>query len=39
MKIASVAVDLLRVPLEQPYFAGGKKLSEYWQVMASFRNR
>jgi L-alanine-DL-glutamate epimerase-like enolase superfamily enzyme len=37
MKIASVAVDLLRVPLEQPYFAAGKKISEYWHVLARVR--
>ena len=34
MRIASVTVDLLKVPLVQPYMAAGKKISEYWHVLA-----
>jgi L-talarate/galactarate dehydratase len=34
MRIASVTVDLLKVPLMQPYMAAGNKISEYWHVLA-----
>jgi L-talarate/galactarate dehydratase len=37
MKISAVSVDLLRVPLDQPYFAAGKKISDYWHVLARVR--
>jgi L-alanine-DL-glutamate epimerase-like enolase superfamily enzyme len=34
MRIAKVVVDVLRVPLEQPYQAAGRKVSNYWHVLA-----
>ena len=34
MHISAVTVDLLQVPLEQPYFAAGKRISDYWHVLA-----
>jgi len=34
MRIASVTVDLLKVPLVQPYMAAGNRISEYWHVLA-----
>lgn len=35
--IADVRVDLLRVPLDAPYFAAGKKITAYWHVLARIR--
>jgi L-alanine-DL-glutamate epimerase-like enolase superfamily enzyme len=37
MKISAVSVDLLRVPLVEPYFAAGKKISDYWHVLSRVR--
>ncbi len=34
MRIAAVTVDVLQVPLDPPYFAAGKKVSDYWHVLA-----
>jgi L-alanine-DL-glutamate epimerase-like enolase superfamily enzyme len=39
MKIASVTVDVLKVPLEQPYFAAGKHITSYWHVLARVRTK
>jgi L-alanine-DL-glutamate epimerase-like enolase superfamily enzyme len=36
-QIADVRVDLLRVPLDTPYFAAGKKITAYWHVLARIR--
>jgi L-alanine-DL-glutamate epimerase-like enolase superfamily enzyme len=37
MRIVSVGVDLLRVPVDPPYFAAGKKITDYWHVLARVR--
>ena len=37
MRISAVTVDLLRVPLAEPYEAAGKKVSAYWHVLARVR--
>jgi L-alanine-DL-glutamate epimerase-like enolase superfamily enzyme len=34
MQIVGVAVDLLKVPLKDPYFATGKKITDHWHVLA-----
>jgi L-alanine-DL-glutamate epimerase-like enolase superfamily enzyme len=34
MKIAAVTVDLLSVPLDRPYRAGGREISANWHVLA-----
>ena len=34
MKIAKVAVDVLRVPVEHPYLAGGRTVDANWHVLA-----
>ncbi len=34
MKITSVLVDLLKVPLEKPYMAAGKPVDLYWHVLS-----
>ncbi len=34
MRIAAVTVDMLQVPLDPPYSAAGKKVSDYWHVLA-----
>ena len=34
MKIAAVTVDLLSVPLDRPYHAGGRETSANWHVLA-----
>jgi L-alanine-DL-glutamate epimerase-like enolase superfamily enzyme len=34
MKIAQVAVDVLRVPVDQPYLAGGRTVDANWHVLA-----
>jgi L-alanine-DL-glutamate epimerase-like enolase superfamily enzyme len=34
MRVVSATVDLLRVPLVQPYMAAGKEIREYWHVLA-----
>ena len=38
MRIAEVAVDLLKVPLTEPYLAAGKKVTDYWHVLARVRS-
>jgi L-alanine-DL-glutamate epimerase-like enolase superfamily enzyme len=37
MRISSVTVDLLKVPVDPPYFAAGKKITDYWHVLARVR--
>lgn len=39
MKIAEVSVDLLKVPLKEPYFAAGKQITNYWHVLARVRTK
>lgn len=34
MKITSVTVDLLKIPLEKPYMAAGKPVDAYWHVLS-----
>ncbi len=34
MRVASVTVDLLRVPSVQPYMAAGREIRDYWHVLA-----
>lgn len=34
MKINSVTIDLLKVPLEKPYVAAGKPVDSYWHVLS-----
>ena len=34
MKITQVAVDVLRVPVERPYVAGGRTVDANWHVLA-----
>jgi L-alanine-DL-glutamate epimerase-like enolase superfamily enzyme len=34
MRISAVTVDVLKVPVEPPYFAAGKKITDYWHVLA-----
>jgi L-alanine-DL-glutamate epimerase-like enolase superfamily enzyme len=38
-QIVDVRVDLLKVPLEKPYFAAGKEITSYWHVLARLRTR
>ncbi len=37
MRIGSVTVDLLKVPLERAYMAGGRRIEAYWHVLARLR--
>ena len=37
MKITGVAVDVLKVPLERPYVATGRMITDYWHVLARVR--
>ena len=37
MKIAQVAVDVLRVPVERPYQAAGRMVDANWHVLARVR--
>ncbi len=37
MQISAVTVDLLRVPLAQPYSAAGKTITDNWHVLARIR--
>jgi L-alanine-DL-glutamate epimerase-like enolase superfamily enzyme len=37
MRIKEVVVDLLKVPLAEPYTAVGKKITDYWHVLARIR--
>ena len=37
MKIATVTVDVLRVPVARPYLAGGRTVVAHWHVMAQLR--
>ena len=37
MKIATVNVDVLRVPVARPYLAGGRTVVAHWHVLAQLR--
>jgi len=37
VRIKEVVVDLLKVPLQEPYVAVGKKITDYWHVLARVR--
>ena len=39
MRVSEVAVDLLKVPLKERYFAVGKKITDYWHVLARVRTQ
>jgi L-talarate/galactarate dehydratase len=39
MRITEVLVDLLKVPLKEPYSAAGKKITDYWHVLARVRTK
>jgi L-alanine-DL-glutamate epimerase-like enolase superfamily enzyme len=39
MRIKEVAVDLLKVPLEKPYLAVGKKITDYWHVLVRIKTQ
>jgi L-talarate/galactarate dehydratase len=37
MPISAVSVEVLKVPVDPPYFAAGKKITDYWHVLAQVK--